>query len=59
MRQNKRRQRRVKIGLTIKEKLRERQEPTQNIAFQIETTIKHRKNGRETQEKTATTKPTN
>lgn len=32
-----------KIGLTIKEKTRKRQKTAQNIAFQMETTIKQRK----------------
>ena len=47
-----------KIELTIKEKSRERQKPAQNGVFQIETAIKQRKNDRENQEKTATTKST-
>ena len=38
-----------KIGLTIKEKLRERQKTAQNITFRMETAIKQTKNGRETQ----------
>jgi hypothetical protein len=44
MSMRKRRQRWVKIGLTIKEKPRKRQKPARNPGFQIETTRQTEKN---------------
>jgi len=48
-----------KTGLTIKEKTRKRQKTAQNIIFQIETAIKHRKKQAENPRKDSNYKTNN
>jgi len=55
---DKRHRKQIKIGLTIKEKPRKTQKPTQNIVFQIKTTRQTEKNKQRKINKKATTTST-